>query len=75
MSKNRGALHYAVESCVCWDYIATHFVDRHYGDWGKVLNREGGPYTDHSQVGPWEGPYHHRRAGFAMLRRLAGEPA
>ena len=69
-----GAARYAEASFACWDYIAAHFIDRQYGDWVKVLNREGVPYDDHYKLGPWECPYHHSRACFEMLRWLAEPP-
>ncbi|HEX9370727.1 MAG TPA: AGE family epimerase/isomerase [Roseiflexaceae bacterium] len=55
----------------CWQYIEDKFVDREHGDWFKVLNRAGVPYADHYKVGSWERPYHHSRACFEMLSRLA----
>jgi mannobiose 2-epimerase len=54
-----------------WNLIETHFVDRQYGDWFKVLDRNGSPLPQYFKVGPWECPYHHSRACFEMLARLA----
>lgn len=57
----------------CWSYIQTHMVDRTYGDWVKQLSRDGTVDGSVYKAGPWECPYHHSRACFEMLRRLAGE--
>ena len=56
-----------------WRYIQAKMVDRMHGDWYKQLRRDGTP--DHSifKAGPWECPYHHSRACFEMLSRLAQE--
>ena len=54
-----------------WNYIEAKFVDRTNGDWFKVLNRAGVPYSEHFKVGPWECPYHQSRACFEMLIRLS----
>jgi mannobiose 2-epimerase len=54
-----------------WDYIEERLVDRTHGDWFRVLSREGVPDVGHPKVGPWECPYHHSRACFEMLERLA----
>lgn len=53
-----------------WNLIEAHFVDRVYGDWRKVLDRNGTPLAQYPKVGPWECPYHHARACFEMLARL-----
>lgn len=53
-----------------WTLIETRFVDRQYGDWHKVLDRNGAPLPHDNKVGPWECPYHHARACFEMLTRL-----
>jgi cellobiose epimerase len=58
----------------CWDYIEARFVDRTYGDWFKVLDRVGVPLPGQVKVGPWECPYHHSRACYEMLARLAALP-
>lgn len=53
-----------------WNLIETRFVDRAYGDWFKILDRQGRPLPQAYKVGPWECPYHHARACFEMLARL-----
>ncbi len=53
-----------------WSLIEARFVDRVYGDWLKVLDRNGVPLPQVYKVGPWECPYHHARACFEMLARL-----
>jgi len=53
-----------------WSLIETRFVDRTYGDWVKVLDRNGAPLPQFYKAGPWECPYHHARACFEMLDRL-----
>jgi len=64
--------HFAQAAVRLWEYIEERFVDRVHGDWFKVLNRAGIPYTEHFKVGPWECPYHHSRMCFEMLARLSG---
>jgi mannobiose 2-epimerase len=66
-----GQAHFAQAASGCWEYIEDHFVDREYGDWFKVLNRQGIPYPDRYKVGPWECPYHHSRACMEMMQRLS----
>jgi mannobiose 2-epimerase len=53
-----------------WQLIETRFIDRAYGDWFKVLDRNGAALSQYYKVGPWECPYHHARACFEMLARL-----
>ena len=53
-----------------WNLIETHFIDRTYGDWFKVLDQNYRPLAQYPKVGPWECPYHHARACFEMLARL-----
>ncbi len=54
-----------------WQICETQFVDRQYGEWFKIVRRDGTPDIDHLKVGPWECPYHHSRACLEMLHRLA----
>jgi mannobiose 2-epimerase len=54
----------------CWDYIQAHHVDRTFGGWYKVLDRDGTPDPDSYKVGPWECPYHHSRACLELMDRL-----
>jgi mannobiose 2-epimerase len=65
-----GRTYFAEASRRCWDYIEAYFVDRAHGDWFKLLDPSGAPYTDHVKVGPWECPYHHARACLEMMARL-----
>jgi mannobiose 2-epimerase len=67
-----GLAHFAEASQRCWGYIANHFVDHKYGDWFKVLDRQGIPYSQQYKTGPWECPYHHSRACFEMSARIMG---
>jgi mannobiose 2-epimerase len=57
----------------CWSYVKSHMVDSKHGDWVKQLSRDGSVDDRVYKAGPWECPYHHSRACFEMLRRLAGE--
>jgi len=57
----------------CWSYIQTHLVDTEHGDWVKQRSRDGEVDGSVYKAGPWECPYHHSRACFEMLHRLAGE--
>jgi cellobiose epimerase len=52
-----------------WEYIENHFVDRHHGEWFKVLDRTGYPIPFQVKAGPWEDPYHHSRACMEVIRR------
>ena len=53
-----------------WEYIQSKMIDRTYGDWIKILHRDGTPDPASFKTGPWECPYHHSRACFEMLDRL-----
>ena len=53
-----------------WEYIQSRMIDRTYGDWIKILHRDGTPDPASFKTGPWECPYHHSRACFEMLDRL-----
>jgi cellobiose epimerase len=66
-----GQAHFAQAAARCWQYIEDRFVDHQYGDWFKVLNKQGVPYQNHYKVGPWECPYHHSRVCFEMTRLLS----
>lgn len=65
---------FAQAAADCWQYIEAKFIDRQHGDWFKVLNEQGVPFSDQVKVGPWECPYHHSRVCFEMLRRLEDSP-
>ena len=54
----------------CWAYIQNHLVDRTYGDWYKLLRRDGTVDNSIPKIGPWECPYHHSRACLEMISRL-----
>jgi mannose/cellobiose epimerase-like protein (N-acyl-D-glucosamine 2-epimerase family) len=58
----------------CWSYINSHLVDPVHGDWLKQRSGDGTVDRSVYKAGPWECPYHHSRACFEMLHRLAGEP-
>ena len=66
-----GRAEFAQSADRLWDLIETRFVDRTHGDWFKVLDHTGAPLPQYPKVGPWECPYHHSRACFEMLARLA----
>jgi mannobiose 2-epimerase len=53
-----------------WQICETQFVDRQYGEWFKIVHRDGSPDRQHLKVGPWECPYHHSRACLELLHRL-----
>lgn len=55
----------------CWRYAEEHHVDRRHGEWFKVLDVHNRPVPHHLKTGPWECPYHHARACFEMMDRLA----
>lgn len=56
-----------------WCYLKSHLVDREHGDWRKQLSREGTVDGSVYKAGRRECPYHHSRACFELLRRLAGD--
>jgi len=62
---------YALAAEQCWQFIEAHLVDRVYGEWYKVTDRQGTPYPERYKTGPWECPYHQSRAILEMMRRLA----
>jgi mannobiose 2-epimerase len=66
-----GQAHFAQAAYRCWAYIQTKMVDRTYGDWTKLLHRDGTPDHTSYKAGPWECPYHHSRACLEMIARLA----
>ena len=65
-----GEIHFANAAEKIWGYILAHFVDRHNGDWFKVLEADGDPIPTQFKTGPWECPYHHARLCFEMSKRL-----
>jgi cellobiose epimerase len=66
-----GQEHFAQAAWRSWEYIRDKMVDRTHGDWLKRLHRDGTPDNSIYKVGPWECPYHHSRACFEMIERLA----
>ncbi len=66
-----GEEHFARAARQCWDFIQNYLIDRKNGDWFKQLDRNGEPDPSVYKVGPWECPYHHSRACYEMLERLA----
>ncbi len=65
-----GQAHFAQAAYRCWEFIQTRMIDRSYGDWYKLLHRDGTPDHTIYKAGPWECPYHHSRACLEMLARL-----
>ncbi len=65
---DRGFFYAAVAS---WGYIKAFLVDRTHGDWYKQLRADRRPDRSVFKAGPWSGPYHHARACFEILTRLA----
>jgi mannobiose 2-epimerase len=61
---------YAQTAQRIWEYIETHFFDREYGEWFKVLDAQAKPVQSQWKVGPWECPYHTARACLEMMKRL-----
>jgi cellobiose epimerase len=53
-----------------WELIEQFFVDRHYGEWFKIVRPDGTPDLSQPKTGPWECPYHNSRACLEMLARL-----
>jgi cellobiose epimerase len=66
-----GQEYFAQAAHRCWVYIRTRMVDRRYGEWYRQLHRDGTPDYTRYKAGPWDCPYHHSRACFEMLARLA----
>ncbi len=54
-----------------WEFIQSRLVDRVYGDWIKKLQYDNTPDEGSYKIGPWDCPYHHSRACFEMVERLA----
>jgi len=69
-----GQARWAEAAVRCWQYIEDHMVDRRYGEWLKVVKRDGQPRPEVPKVGPWECPYHNSRMCYEMVSRL-GAPA
>jgi mannobiose 2-epimerase len=65
-----GRADFAQKADRLWQLIEVRFVDRTYGDWLKVLDRNGVPLPQVYKAGPWECPYHHARTCLEMLARL-----
>lgn len=53
-----------------WDFITAHMLDRRYGEWLKILDRNGQPLPGQWKAGPGEDPYHHARACMEIIRRV-----
>jgi mannobiose 2-epimerase len=68
--KLTGEAYFAQAAHRCWEYVQTRMIDRTYGDWYKILHRDGTPDHASYKAGPWECPYHHSRACLEMLARL-----
>jgi mannobiose 2-epimerase len=63
---------YAAAALKIWDFIEAHMIDRQYGEWYKVLTRNGQPVPGQVKTGPWEDPYHHSRACMEVIERISG---
>ena len=66
-----GQEHFITASVRVWDFIRKNFSDHQHGDWFKTLDPQAQPYPHSPKVGSWECPYHHSRACFEMMERLA----
>jgi cellobiose epimerase len=53
-----------------WDFIETHVIDRKYGEWYNLLNRDGKVLTN-DKVSLWKCPYHDGRTCMEMVERLS----
>jgi mannobiose 2-epimerase len=69
-----GEAHFAQAAYRCWEYIQSEVIDRTYGDWFKLLRRDGTPEPGSYKAGPWECPYHQSRACLELMARLAQAP-
>lgn len=54
-----------------WAWAEHHLCDPAAGEWRKVLDAEGRLVPRVPRAGPWECPYHHVRACFELMDRLA----
>ncbi len=54
-----------------WDYIRSHIVDPHNGEWFAGRG-ENGEVLSRNKVGPWKTPYHNSRACMELLERIEG---
>jgi cellobiose epimerase len=66
-----GQAHFAEAAYRCWEYIESRVVDRQYGEWFKIVQRDGTPRLTEPKAGPWECPYHNSRMCYEVLARLA----
>ncbi len=65
-----GAAHFRDAALRCWEFIAAKLIDREYGEWHRIIERDGTPRPGLNKVGPWECPYHNARACLEIIARV-----
>jgi mannobiose 2-epimerase len=53
----------------CWNFIASHVVDRTHGEWYNLLARDG-TVLSRDKVSLWKCPYHDGRTCMEMVSRI-----
>ncbi len=53
-----------------WDFIDKYIIDKQYGEWFWLSDKNGNPKTSEQKVGPWKCPYHNSRTCFEIIERV-----
>ncbi|MBN1214692.1 MAG: AGE family epimerase/isomerase [Candidatus Lokiarchaeota archaeon] len=53
-----------------WDFIKKFFINREYGEWNAIINKNNVIIENEDRVNSWKGPYHNTRALIELLKRL-----
>jgi len=65
-----GQPHFREAAVNSWSFIEENIIDRQYGEWFWMVNRDRVPAQGFDKVGPWKCPYHNSRACFEVMERL-----
>ena len=53
-----------------WNYIEKYIVDKKFGEWFWLADKNGNPKRSEHKVGPWKCPYHNSRTCFEIIERV-----
>ena len=71
-----GEARYLQAAWSVWEFIQRCVIDRRYGEWFALLERDGFPLDERTnpgqhKVGPWKCPYHNARMCLEVMRRVS----
>ena len=53
-----------------WEYTKNNILDKKYGEWFWMVDKNGVPNSDFSKVGFWKCPYHNGRGCIEIINRV-----